>query len=294
MPDGWFCYDMCGTEGDPAAHAELVDYTGYQHSSTVIFPKLLKRATTKAGRIKAGDYFLHREEMDLEAFCKEYGLDVPDNPIKFEMRLASPDEAGLFYALPPEKDEDLGAIGHVRIDFGRNEDEFWHTWWPRGPEGLNTPEFKDELGQVVEQLRRGVLKDFFSMLRHCHISGGTCCQNYGFVVKTERYLYRLRCNPMRGDYPAYPNCFNKQAFGLTEKGRQTLSNAVAPASPTRTSGMCGKAPASREEAKTEHSGSAACNLGVSAGIPYLCPYSGKLWNSRKQYLSRNQMGGRIP
>ena len=58
------------------------------------------------------------------------------------------------------------------MDFGRNGDEFWHTWWPRGPEGLNTPEFKEELGQVVAQLRRGVLKDFSSMLRHCHISGG--------------------------------------------------------------------------------------------------------------------------
>ena len=37
-------------------------------------------------------------------------VDVPDNPIKFEMRPASPDEAGLFYTLPPEQDEELGGI----------------------------------------------------------------------------------------------------------------------------------------------------------------------------------------
>ena len=43
VPDGWFCYDMRGTERDPAAHAELVDYTSYDHSGTVLSPKPLKR-----------------------------------------------------------------------------------------------------------------------------------------------------------------------------------------------------------------------------------------------------------
>ncbi len=111
-------------------------------------------------------------------------MSTPDNPIIFEMRPATPEEAGLFYALPPEKDaiggptanqrsvcggerrkerngaefspsggngaggvsSDEGAVGHVRMDFGRDGDGFWHTWWPRGPEALNTPEFKGELG----------------------------------------------------------------------------------------------------------------------------------------------------
>ena len=155
VPDGWYCYDMRGTDSDPAAHAALVDYTNYDHSGTVLSPAPLKRPATKARRIGRGDYSLHGETMDLEAFCKEYGLDFPDNPIKFEMRPATPEEAGLFYALPPEEDEKLGAIGHIRIDFGRDGGEFWHSWWPRGPEGLNTPEFKGELGQVMEQLRRG-------------------------------------------------------------------------------------------------------------------------------------------
>lgn len=122
VPDRWFCYDMRGTESDPAAHAVLVDYTSYDHSGTVLSPKPLKRPATKARRIGKGDYFLHGETMDLEAFCEEYGLDFPDNPIKFEMRPALPDEAGLFYVLPPEQDEELGAIGHVRMDFGRDGD----------------------------------------------------------------------------------------------------------------------------------------------------------------------------
>lgn len=225
VPDGWYCYDMRGTGSDPAAHAELVDYTSYYHSGTVLSPKPLKRPTTKARRIGKGDYFLHGEEMDLEAFCDEYGLDVPDDPIKFEMRPASPDEAGLFYALPAEKDEELGAIGHVRIDFGRDGDEFWHTWWPRGPEGLNTLEFKEELGQIMGQLRRGVLKDFSTMLRLCHrnggkIAGGIISQNYGFVLETERYRYCLRCNPVRGDYQAYLTCFDLRQQELNQVQEQ--------------------------------------------------------------------------
>ena len=240
VPDGWFCYDMRGTDRDPSAHAELVNYTGFNHSGTVLSPKPLKRSATKVRRIGKGDYFLHGETLDLEGFCEEYGLDLPDNPIKFEMRPASPDEAGLFFALDPAEDEALGTVGHVRIDFGHDGGEFRHTWWPRGPEGLNTPEFKGELGQVVDQLRRGVLKDLSTMLRWCHlhggeIAGGSCAQNYGYVVETEQYRYCLRCNPVRGDYQAYLTCFDKSAqkqmFGLTEKGRQQLRDAADPAMP---------------------------------------------------------------
>lgn len=231
VPDGWFCYDMRGTGSDPGTHAVLVDYTSYDHSGTVLSPAPLKRPTTKARRIGKGDYILHGETMDLEAFCEEYDLDVPDNPIKFEMRPASPDEAGLFYALPPEKDEEFGTVGHVRMDFGRDGDGFWHSWWPRGSEGLNTPEFKDELSQVVGQLRRGVLKDFSTMLRWCHlhggeIAGGVCTQNYGYVVETERYRYCLRCNPVRGDYQAYLSCFDKRAQRMELAGQPPVGRVT--------------------------------------------------------------------
>ena len=89
----------------------------------------------------------------------------------------------------------------------------------------------------MEQLRRGVLKDFASMGRWCRshdgeIDGGWE-QNYGYVVETGRYRYCLRCNPVRGDYQAYLTCFDKQAqqMGLTEKGRQALRDAADPAKP---------------------------------------------------------------
>ena len=237
VPDGWYCYDMQGTDRDPAAHAALVDYAVFNHSGAVLSPAPLKQSSTSSMRIGKRDYHLHGEEMALEAFCEVYGLDFPDNPIKFEMRPASPDEAGIFYALTPDEDEKLGAIGHVRIDFGHRGREFWSTWWPRGPEELNSAEFKGELDQVVNQLRRGVLQDLSSMRRWCYghggeISGGSS-QNYGYVVDTEHYRYCLRCNPVDGDYQAYLTCFDQrvQQMGLMEKGRQALQNAADPGRP---------------------------------------------------------------
>lgn len=169
-----------------------------------------------------------------------------NEPLQIKLRAATPGEAGIFYALPPEKDEQLGTIGHVRIDFGNGGRGFYHTWWPRGPQELNTLEFRAELGQVVDVLRLGVLKDLESMRCFCRemgggIAGGSCTQNYGYVVETDRYRYCLRCNPIEGDYQAYLTCFDlrtqelnqsqEQKMGLTEKGRQMLRDAADPAKP---------------------------------------------------------------
>ena len=51
---------------------------------------------------------------------------------QFHIRPARPEEAGLFYTQHPEEDKRLGTVGHVRMDFGRSGNEFWHTWWTRG------------------------------------------------------------------------------------------------------------------------------------------------------------------
>ena len=190
VPDGWFCYDMRGTKRDPGSHAVLVEQARTRHSATVLSPAPLMRLLIPFKRIGIGDYLLHSGTMNLEEFCTKYGLDYPENPIKFEMRPAFPDEAGIFYALPPEQDEEMGAIGNVRIYFGHHGREFWPTWHPRGPEELNSPEFRAELDQVVNQLRRGVLKDLGAMEGWCENHGGEIdggwCQNYGYIVETER------------------------------------------------------------------------------------------------------------
>ena len=134
--------------------------------------------------------------------------------INIEPRPALDDEAGLFYAMKPEKDAELGCIGHVRMDFGRRGTEFWHTWHPRGPEELNSSEFKAELQEVVDELRKSVLKNLSAMTGYCRGHGGEIrggwVQNYGYIVETENYRYCLRCNPVLNDYNAYLACFDKR------------------------------------------------------------------------------------
>lgn len=142
------------------------------------------------------------------------------NTAKYEIRPASSEEAGLFFAMPPEKDVELGCIGHVRIDFGPKGDRFHHTWHPRGLEELNTQSFKDELTEVVDEMRKNVLKSFSDMTGYCRDHGGEISggwvQNYGYVVETENYRYCLRCNPVPGDYQAYLTCFDKQVQKMNQ------------------------------------------------------------------------------
>ena len=139
---------------------------------------------------------------------------------KYVPRPASSDEAGIFYAATPEQDAELGCIGHVRMDFGRDGDEFWTTWHPRGDETLNSPKFKAELTEVVNELRRGPLKNLSAMSSYCYTHGGeitgSYTQNYGYIVETPNYRYCLRCNPQRGDYNAYLTCFDLRVHQLAE------------------------------------------------------------------------------
>ncbi len=240
VPQHWSSYELRGTVQRPDTPYALEDQASYNFAGSILSPLPLKADSAKSRLVK-GKFELTSEYIQLAEFCSEYQISQPQTPIRHMFRPASSTESGFFYALPPEKDEELGAIGHVRIDFGYKGREFWHTWWPRGPEELNTPEFKEELGKVVNDLRLGVLKDLPSMRRYCWglengaITGGTCCQNYGFTLETDRYIYRLRCNPTEGDYQAYLGCFDKQAqkqeMGLTEKGRQMLRDAADPSLP---------------------------------------------------------------
>ena len=130
---------------------------------------------------------------------------------QLHIRPARPEEAGLFYTPHPEEDKRLGTVGHVRMDFGRSGNEFWHTWWPRGPEELNSHAFKLELQEVVDTLRESVLKNRFAMERFCYTRGGKISggwtQNYGYIVETEHYRYCLRCCPSSGSSSADLICY---------------------------------------------------------------------------------------
>ena len=173
VPKGWYCYDFRGSDDDSGELCYIEKSVTVNHAGSVLMPEKLEIPVS--GRLDAQD-------------------------------------AGLFYTPHPEEDKRLGTVGHVRMDFGRSGNEFWHTWWPRGPEELNSPTFKAELQQVVDTLREDVLKSRFAMERFCYEHGGKIAggwvQNYGYIVETEHYRYCLRCNPSPGDYNAYLTCFD--------------------------------------------------------------------------------------
>ncbi len=225
VPRSWHCYDLRGSDNDPGSFGTLEHKVGVNHAGTILSPEKILFPRGKDYRPVRGSQNFLGEEMTLAEFCECHKLPVPENPQKYLLHPASPDEAGFFYAQTPEQDEALGAIGHVRMDFGHSGNEFWHTWWPRGPEELNSPEFKEELGEVIDMLRETVLKDLRSMSSYCHANGGaidSSVRNYGYTVETERYTYRLRCTPTQGDYNAYLSCFDKQAQELAQTNEMTM------------------------------------------------------------------------
>ena len=156
---------------------------------------------------------------------KQENLKAPIN-----LRPASHEEAGLFYSLPPEQDEAMGTIGHIRIDFGRSGSEFWHTWHPHACEAWNTPEFKADLKEVVDEMRKTALKDLRSMNTFCYTHGGKIDggwrQNYGYVAEKDRWSYYLRCSPGQGDYHAYLTCYDKRIQGMYMTGNYGINQKV--------------------------------------------------------------------
>ena len=157
--------------------------------------------------------------------------ECPMKDQKFPLRPASREEAGLFYS-NDERDEVLGTVGHLRMDFGSGGKGFHHTWWPHNEDRFNTPEFKEALQEFVDAMRQsGPLKNLAAMNTYCWHNGGEISENdrvYGFVAETERYRFCLRCTPRPGDYQGYLYCYDlrQQEMARQEKlvGRVTYAS----------------------------------------------------------------------
>jgi len=98
VPKGWHCYDLCGTDRHPGEPVKLADKAPWDHADTILSPTRLKRETTLARPIK-GRFLLTRRLLTLAEFCRECGLPQAQNSRKYILRPASPEEAGLFFAL---------------------------------------------------------------------------------------------------------------------------------------------------------------------------------------------------
>ena len=122
----------------------------------------------------------------------------------------------LYFSRSEEQDKTVGCVGHLRGDFGSGK-QFYTTWWPHQQDALNTLEFKADIDP---------LRDFDSMNRYCnryeHICAikGALLPSCGFMVKTKRYVYMLRCTPVKGDYQFYIYCYQRKPFEKAQKEQQ--------------------------------------------------------------------------
>ena len=238
VPRGWFCYDLRGSDYDPGKPIMVENHVIVNHAGSILTPNDLKleRKKDKRIRVRDGLNFLG-ECLSLEQFCEEHGMEYPEDTRKYIPRPASRSEAGLFYGMEPEQDKQLGGIGHLRMDFGHRGMEFWTTWHDHCGDKWNTPEFKAEIDEVVNELRETVLKDRATMRSYCAECGGELGESlgikqYGYVVDTEHYRYYLRCKPQEGDYDGYIWCFDRrvQEMNQTQKEKeiQTVNEAIHP------------------------------------------------------------------
>ena len=215
VPESWYYYELRGSVRNAKKPVALSDHAYVNPIGSVLSPVPLKRADTISRRVN-GQFLLLGETTTLRDYCWNNGLEYPFPNQTFAVRPASPEEAGIFYAQTPEQDTALGAIGHVRMDFGRSGKDFWHTWHPRGPEELNNTAFKAELQEVMDELRASVLKDYNAMTRYCESHGGKIdggwVQNYGYIIETEGY--RQRAEPARGGSRSKPREVASQYGGL--------------------------------------------------------------------------------
>jgi len=235
VPQGWFCYDLRGNDaGDPAT---IERYVSVNHAGTILSPTEIPfRNGSDTVKVDEAVDFIG-VDLTLKQFCEDLHIAYPADTRKYAPRPASHSETGLFYALKPELDELLGGIGHLRMDFGRRGTEFWTNWFDHCGDKLNTPEFKTEIDEVVNELRQTVLKDRSTMRSYCSDFGGELGENYGirqygYVVETEHYRYFLRCKPQEGDYDGYLCCFDRRVQEMNqaqkEKEIQTINEQIRP------------------------------------------------------------------
>ena len=124
--------------------------------------------------------------------------------------LPAQDFDALFFKMEKDTSQQYGAIGYIRINFGKQGNEFHPTWFDIQP-NLKTVDFKTEFDDVINSLcDDGKYPPFASRknLEAFRIStpGKDLSERgSGYMVRTLHYSYYFRCLPTPHDYEVY--CF---------------------------------------------------------------------------------------
>ena len=204
VPEGWYAYDLRGSDYDPGEPVTVEPSVVVNHAGTILTHEPISFPKEGFKRLNGQLDFADAYHLSLREFCDERGLNYPEDNRKFTLRPASPDEAGLFYS-QEEQDTELATVGHMRFDHGSGGNEFWTTWWEHNGNALNTHDFKVELQEFVDEMRRiGPLRNGDVMFDYCYSNGdkldGGTHSSFGFIAESENYRYCLRCTPRQGDY----------------------------------------------------------------------------------------------
>ena len=107
VPQGWYCYDIRGSDDDPGELCYMEENVVVNHAGSVLMPE--KLAMPKSGRLVVRDElgFLDEGNMTLREFCEAHQLPYPAENMKFHIRPARPDEAGLFFTQNGAEDKPL-------------------------------------------------------------------------------------------------------------------------------------------------------------------------------------------
>lgn len=136
---------------------------------------------------------------------------------KFIMGPAEEEGQSLFYMPFNGSEAHKAYIGHLRIDFGSNGEEWWSSWFPKGfmTKEVEPPEgFSEELDSLVNELRDNLLKNMKHMKAYVSVFPALSLdmQEKGYVAISSNYVYYIRANPRPNNYNAYIFCYSREAF----------------------------------------------------------------------------------
>ena len=132
----------------------------------------------------------------------------------YEIIPMKPEEVLYSYRNSQQISSQTGLVGYIRADMGTNGNQFWVTW-NCFRNDLNTPEFSNELSELLHSLRQDgkYLSDRDTLTRFCLDSKNALPyetgRDFGVRVNTRDHAYLMRLNPHKGEYNLYCYCYRK-------------------------------------------------------------------------------------